>query len=331
VEPGAEGVPPPTPPTARGPAERVRGRGPRSETGPQVPRERPAREAAPRIAPPAFNPAGLGRLFAGADYSADLRDARGGCWLALVELDGERLRVARLEPTARNAIQMSLRDADPAVRKAEAIGLTFPFGLPLGFSEKLLGGSFPEEGWWALAKHLDQMSLPDYLVALEEFRDGQGEVRRHTDDVAGGDSPLRRAQPDPASMAYHGIRMLAEERSRFAVRPFEDAKGQLLFEVNADRAARRLVPTDDGAKTASPRALVAALAAATPWPLTIDEPYLGRCMSQRLALDAVVAARCAAIAVLSGETSRTAEELAAERATQVRREGWIYGLAPAGA
>jgi hypothetical protein len=248
-----------------------------------------------------------------------------------VELDGERLRVARLEPTARNAIQMSLRDADPAVRQAEAIGLTFPFGLPVGFSEMLLGGAFPEEGWWALARHIDQMSLPDYLIALQEFRDGQGEVRRHTDEVAGGDSPLRRAQPDPASMAYHGIRMLAEERSRYAVRPFEGAKGRLLIEVSAERAARRLVQAGDDGKAASPAAIVAALAAATSWPLTIDEPYLGRCISQRLALDAVLAARCAAIAVLSGEASRTPEELAAERATQVQREGWIYGLAAAGA
>jgi len=327
-EPAPQAVASPAAPPPRESAERAGARAPRPAAAPRRPRERPAADPVPRIAPPAFNPAGHGRLFGGADYSADLRDARGGCWLALVELDGERLRVARLEPTARNAIQMSLRDADPAVRKAEAIGLTFPFGLPIGFSEKLLGGAFPEEGWWALAKHLDQMSLPDYLVALQEFRDGEGEVRRHTDDVAGGDSPLRRSQPDPASMAYHGIRMLAEERSRYAVRPFEGAKGRLLIEVSAERAAHRLVQVDDGAKGASPGAIIAALAAASPWPLTIDEPYLGRCLSQRLALDAVLAARCAAIAVLSGEASRTPEELAAERASQVEREGWIYGLAP---
>jgi len=111
------------------------------------------------------------------------------------------------------------------------------------------------------------------------------------------------------------------------VRPFEDAKGRLLIEVSAERAARRLLPAAEGAKAATPSALVAALAAASPWPLAIDEPYLGRCLTQRLALDAVLAARCAAIAVLSGEAARPPADLAADRATQVQREGWIYGLA----
>jgi len=40
----------------------------------------------------------------------------------------------------------------------------------------------------------------------------------------------------------------------------------------------------------------------------------------------VLAARCAAAAVLSGETDASPEDLAPGRGEQVRREGWIYGL-----
>jgi hypothetical protein len=43
-------------------------------------------------------------------------------------------------------------------------------------------------------------------------------------------------------------------------------------------------------------------------------------------LDAVIAARCAAIAVLTGEVDRSPDELAPGEGNRIRREGWIYGL-----
>ena len=42
--------------------------------------------------------------------------------------------------------------------------------------------------------------------------------------------------------------------------------------------------------------------------------------------EAVIAARCAAVAVLTAEANKTPEELAPEQAERVRKEGWIYGL-----
>ena len=50
------------------------------------------------------------------------------------------------------------------------------------------------------------------------------------------------------------------------------------------------------------------------------------CLGSREALHAAVSARCAAIAVLTGEADRNADELVAGEGERLRREGWIYGL-----
>jgi hypothetical protein len=57
----------------------------------------------------------------------------------------------------------------------------------------------------------------------------------------------------------------------------------------------------------------------------MDDAYRSRCLSSRDALDAVLAARCAAEAVISGEADRDPEELAPGNGALLRREGWIYG------
>ncbi len=256
-------------------------------------------------------------LFGGAAMNGDMRDPRTGTWLALVALRGEQLELVRLEATGRSGLHGHLRDPDAELMRASAIGLGFPVGLPLAFAESLLGGPFPDEGWWALAGKLEKMSRPDFLVALQEFRDVQGPVTRYTDEVAGAPSPLHRAGPDIGSMAYHGIKLLAEERSRYAMRPFEQAQGKVLIEVFPEGAAKKLA--GNGAET------IDALAAAADLPLKIPAGFRSACERNVEALGAAMAARCAAAAVLSGETDKTPEELAEAEADRIRREGWIYG------
>ncbi|MGH9392441.1 MAG: DUF429 domain-containing protein, partial [Vicinamibacteria bacterium] len=268
-----------------------------------------------------------GRLFGGADFSGDMRDPRDGTWFALLALDGDRLRVVRLEATGRTGLQSLLRDADSMLLQVEAIGLDFPFGLPLPFAENLMGRPFPEEGWWALARRLERMRRPDDLVALHEFRESHGELKRLTDEVAGGFSPMHRINPDLGPMTYHGIRMIAEERSRHAIRPFETARGRLLLEVYPGAVSRRHGLEAEGARGSRLEGMVEALARLARWPTVIEEPHLHSCLHRRDALDAVIAARSAAVAVLTGETERGADELAPESGERVRREGWIYGLA----
>jgi hypothetical protein len=284
----------------------------------------PARRKAPVIGPPrpaAARTVDAERVFAGADYSGNMRDPRDGTWLALLGLQGERLVVLRLEATGRSGLESALRNPDARLMRAEAIGLGFPFGLPLAFAETLLGGPYPAEGWWALVKRLEQMSWPDYLVALHEFRDTRGEIKRLADERAGAESPLHRVDPDLGSRCYHGIRMIAEDRSRFAVRPFETAQGHLLFEVSPDAALACL-----GLAGAPAARVVEALSALPRLPVDVPQPFLRACHERRDALDAVLAARCAAVAMLSGEVDRSPDELAPEEGMRVRREGWIYGL-----
>jgi hypothetical protein len=142
---------------------------------------------APRIAPRTQR-----RSFAGATFDGDMRDPRQGSWLATVELTTDRLHVTRLEATGRSGLQAYLRNPDSRLMKVEAIGLGFPFGLPLAFAESLIGGSFPEEGWWALARRLERISRPDYLSAGQAFCQSHGEATRFTDEIAGALSPLHR-------------------------------------------------------------------------------------------------------------------------------------------
>jgi hypothetical protein len=209
----------------------------------------------------------------------------------------------------------------------EAIGLDFPFGLPLPFAEKILGGSFPDEGWWALAKKLEKTTRPDYLVAVQEFRESVGELKRLTDDRSGAFSPLHRVQPDLGPMTFHGIRMIAEDRSRFAVRPFESAQGRLLLEVYPGGLTKRLQLSGSEAGAAQRnRAILQALKELPRLPVEVEPAQVRHCLASRDALDAVIAARCAAWAVLGGEADKSPDELAPQDSARVRLEGWIYGL-----
>ena len=61
-------------------------------------------------------------------------------------------------------------------------------------------------------------------------------------------------------------------------------------------------------------------------PLEIGTPFLPTCLRRRDALDAVIAAHCTAVAVITAEADKSPDELAPEHGKQVRREGWIYGL-----
>ncbi|MCP3980105.1 MAG: hypothetical protein GY716_12435 [bacterium] len=294
------------------------------EARPVDPREPPRPAAEARTEAPAEKQRKENaRYFAGVNYSGDMRDPRDGTWLAIAECVEGRLRVTRLEATGRTGLQGYLRDPDHVLTYVEAIGLDFPFGLPVEFSESLMGSPFPDEGWWALARRFEKLSRPDYLVAIDEYRRDHGEPKRLTDERAGASSPLHRVEPDLAPMAYHGIRMIAEDRSRFSLRPFETAQGKLLLEVYPHGAIERLHPgIGDGARRP---AIVGALAAVDDLPVEF-EGFDQACLRSPSALDAVVAARCAAQAVLSGEAERPADELAPGQGERLRREGWIYGL-----
>jgi hypothetical protein len=276
--------------------------------------------------PAKMGTATAGRLFGGVDFSGDMRDRKDGTWLAVVELDGEGLRVVRLEATGRIGLENRLMDADASLLRVEALGLDFPFSLPLPFVKDLLGQKRAGTDWWAVARRFKSLSRPAYLKAVNQFREAHGEVKRHTDEIAGAFSPLHRVNPDLGPMVYHGIRMIAKGRSRHALRPFESARGRLLFEVYPGGFIRRHRLDAERVPGGRLAAIVTALGRLPRYPLEIGSPWRSRCLSQRDALDAVLAARCAAGAVLSGESEKDPKELAPGQEDRIRAEGWIYGL-----
>jgi hypothetical protein len=265
------------------------------------------------------------RRFAGADYSGDMRDPRKSTWLAILELSGDELKIVRLEPTGRHGLQRALRNPDRELMDAEAVGLDFPFGLPQSFAESLVGQELGSGDWWDVAKRMEHLTRPGYLIALEEFRKDAGELKRLTDERCRAYSPLHRVNPDLGPMTYHGMRMIGEDRSRYALRPFETAQGRFLLEVYPGGVVRRLDLKGGKGKSRVP-AIVAALEEHAELPIVFDEASRASCLGCRDALDAVIAARAAATAVIKGEVDLTPEELAPGHGERVRLEGWIYGL-----
>ncbi len=268
------------------------------------------------------------RLFCGAELGGGLRDRREHTWFAVVRLTGSDntgLQVVRLEATGRHGLAGLLRSPDQTLMAAEGIGLSFPFGLPVRFVEENHDGTYPETGWWGMVRVLEKLSYPDFLEKIQQFHRDHGEVLRLTDERREAGSPLRRDLPDLGSVTFHGIRILGEGRSRYAVRPFESAEGRLLFEVRPPLGELDL----DEASLSSGRGwssgIVDKLAGLPRLAVTLDGEPLRACRSSASALKAVLAARQAAAAVLSGEVAKTPEELDPAEADRIRKEGWIYG------
>lgn len=330
IEPETPAVSDPKPDETTGPAvvttpvtESEAERSPESEPGPEP---KPDAESAATVEPAAVEPSGTDvlRWFGGVSWTGDRRDPRDGSWLAVASFDGAAMRVVRLEPTGRNGVQAYLRDPDRDLSRVEATGCAFPFGHPQAFVEHVVGGPFPQEGWWGVAKAFEHIGYTEFLRKVQEFRDRAGAVARYVDDRVGLASPLSRDHGDRASMSFHGIRMVAADRSRFAIRPFESAQGRLLLEVAPDTAIREFGLANG---TRDARGLLDALGSTEDLPLVLDDALRARCVKNLEAVRAVLAARCAARAVLSGETDKTPEELAPDAPERVRREGWIYGVA----
>ena len=104
------------------------------------------------------------------------------------------------------------------------------------------------------------------------------------------------------------------------MRPFEQAQGKVLIEVFPEGAMQKLQESGNGRPEA-----IEALAGAPEMPVDIPRAFRNYCEANVEALGAVIAARCAAMAVASGETEKTPEELAEGEAERIRHEGWIYG------
>lgn len=277
---------------------------------------------------PVEEPEPAGRLFAGVELGPGLRDERNDTWMAVVQLVGEEnpgLELVRLEPCGRAGMSRHLKSPDSVLARVEGFGIGFPFALPESFVKAIHDGDYPSDGWWGLVRFMEKTRYPEYLMKIQEFCKEQEEPVRYTDEKAGSGSPLKRSRPDLGSAAYHGIRMLAEERSRYTVRPFESAKGRYLFEVRPPLKEVSLDEETIRDRNRWKREIQDRLGGLPALPVRLDDRFRELCGTSGAALKAVLAARQAAAAILSGEVEKSPEELDEEQAERIAREGWIYG------
>lgn len=295
------------------------------ETFEPPPATTPATSAAP-AEPPARPDADVpGRRFGGLSWSGDRRDPREDTWIAVARLaDDGGLEIERLDAVGREGAVRALSADDAPLRRAEAIGCAFPFGLPAPFVEGSIEVA-EDAGWWAVGEALRSIGYVEFLTRVKAYHEADGEPLRRTDRAAGVPSALDREGVDRASQAFHGLRALAVVRSHFAVRPFEQAAGVPLLEVDPAASARDVAAP----RSSTGDAWVEVLEAASDRPVRLAGALRARCAGSRHALAAVLAARAAARAVLTGEVDRTAGDLAPDAPDRVLREGWVYGAVPA--
>ena len=79
---------------------------------------------------------------------------------------------------------------------------------------------------------------------------------------------------------------------------------------------------------ADSRAILESLTSRGHLPLAVDERIARQCLGRRDALEAVIAARCAANAVLTGEGDRNPDELAPEEGSRVSRTAFSSSFRP---
>ena len=117
---------------------------------------------------------------------------------------------------------------------------------------------------------------------------------------------------------------IGEERGRYRVRPFDGGQGCQLLEVHPRASAQGVMAGAAGGKNRE--ALIEHLESSNPLPVTMDPAIARYCRESAPALDAVLAARAAAVAVVTGEVQKTPEQLMPGAGDRILREGWIYGL-----
>jgi hypothetical protein len=156
----------------------------------------------------------------GADFSGALKPARGSITYVCGRLRGTELF---LEPPRPCEDRLDLFAA--VLERPALWGLDFPFALPAVLAAEMGRAGGPAQ--WAWAR---DGSRGEVLAALEEragrcngHMAGGGErCLRATDRAAGGQSPLKRTNPDMAAMTFAGLRFLAYlKQAGVSVFPFD--------------------------------------------------------------------------------------------------------------
>jgi hypothetical protein len=159
-------------------------------------------------------------LVAGADYSG-AKTVPNETWLALGTLSNDILEISQLSRCGSHKLAMELN----AVKQLKAVGLDFPFSLPVPFiqflADKLEQPTF--ENWQQLVEKLAFLPFEKFLELVTEFK---VEPKRLADTSINrvAISPLHRGNPSMVQMTYQGMKLLASlDPKIFFVLPFQDA------------------------------------------------------------------------------------------------------------
>ena len=275
-------------------------------------------------------------LIAGADYSG-AKTVPNETWLALGTLSSMGLEINSLNRCGSHKLAMELN----SVKELNAVGLDFPFSLPVDFlaflAEKLEADAF--QSWQGVVEKIAFLPFEQFLELVTEFK---VEPKRLADKALNRSaiSPLHRGNPSMVQMTYQGMKLLASlDPKKFFVLPFQDAIpfGCAVMETYPRETLHSLGLPDTGYKTkdsekslATRKEILKGLTHIRDGKLVGREhcPYLtlGKMIERAAlesdhALDAVIA--CYAVAVW-----KTAPQFYKDPFTDddpnVLLEGWIY-------
>jgi len=171
---------------------------------------------------------GSERFVAGVDFSG----AKGNpneTWLAIGNLGSLGVQIVDLQRVGSHKLTAQIAASPPLL----AIGLDFPFSIPVDFAQFFAKQRHmpPFQSWQELAMALAFVSFEEFTALIASF---EKESKRFTDKECKpvAQSPLHRGNPSMVQMTFQGMRLLAGlDPKKFSIAPFQDAdpaKCQLL-------------------------------------------------------------------------------------------------------
>jgi hypothetical protein len=167
---------------------------------------------------------GSGKFVGGVDFSGS-QQVPNETWLAVGNLSSLGVEIVEVRRIGSHSLFGTLSQLPELL----ALGLDFPFSLPLDFAQFLAESrSLPAfQSWQELAECLAFLSFEEFHLLVEKFGEKfSKESKRFTDrnTKPPAQSPMHRGNPSMIQMTYQGIRLLAGlDPAKFYIEPFQKA------------------------------------------------------------------------------------------------------------
>lgn len=301
----------------------------------------------------------------GCDYSAAAKQPN-PTWMAEAAFDGSILRFSRLENIGSDKLLVNLLElgaagkscGEPTTGSSLAVGLDFPFSVPLACGQKILARvqtGKDDNSWFDLAATIASMSYEELeKIATATSREAGVEPRRMTDALTNpkAQSPLHKINPGMLKMTWQGMAQLLElSKHGFSILPFADqskkeAPAKSVMEVypaallkamdlpykkykGRDPSAHALRRTIIEGISSPAHAALKKLQSVnkisqTPTGLELPPAVMAAAEASDDALDAVIAALGAALAQINSSNINRIGPQPGLSQEHLALEGWIY-------